>query len=246
MLWQAEVVQAVIFSQPGVAQPEALALWTDLFGPEGPDSFQRMAQNPAAATTAAGIKEGASVAISSQVGRVDIIIQGADRALSALPGSAATPEPVYVDDFSKAAERVSRYAGKLSEKFKTIRLAVVLSLVTTSEGESAMIIAEHAGVPFPKGSTDAMYQFNVRSKMKCAPDVSINRLVNWTAGQMQLLIFSPNEVPQTFQRRDVVTWKIDVNTVPNDPVEQRLVPKMFSELAHVAVAVASLGKKAFE
>ncbi|MHB0773420.1 hypothetical protein ACYCVF_33630 [Bradyrhizobium sp. 1.29L] len=250
MLWQADLVQAVIFSQPGVPQPDALSLWMELFGSESPDSFNRLAQNPAAQTTAAGVRDGVNVTVASQIGRIDVLMQSPDSVVNVTPvESPPSTEIPVLEDFGKSVKQVSGYAAKLSTKVRPVRLAIVLSLLAKTEGNATSIITEASEASFPREASDAIYQFNVRDSLKCVPSVMINRICTWSQSQMQLLRFNVAQsgaTPQLFQAVDAVSWKIDLNTLQTSTFDPAQAPEILSELADSIISISALGRKAFE
>jgi hypothetical protein len=238
MLWRADLVQAVIFTQPGLPQPDALALWSELFGTESPDNFQRAAPNPSSATNASGIRDNVNLTLTSQLGRVDVLLQGIDNNSGELP---------RIDSFPKAIEKGTQYASALSAKLKPIRLAIVLSLACEGADKAQAIIAEQTGIRYPAGAIDPIYQFNLRTNLSSAPSITVNRLVNWSVGRYQMLKFSGDGAsPVTVSAQEMIAWKIDVNTVAGAPFEQSMVPEMFAEISKIVIGISADGVKAFK
>jgi hypothetical protein len=206
---QADSVQGVLFLTPGQPQVDALKLWDRLFPGDSPDGFQRASPSPSLESSAAGERKGHRVAVSTQVGRIDLTITKA---------GLNTPEkgPPRVSDVLGAAERMAGLLKAMAKGNGVVRIALVVELGKTvprgSEGKELLQLLK--GFPFPANAMDIVVQFNSRTTSKVEPLVEINRLCTFSSGHAGFVTNSPGVGSGVVLMTYYVGLKIDVNTAP--------------------------------
>jgi hypothetical protein len=246
MTWRSDLIQAVIFPQPGQSQPEALKLWTSIFGDRGPDNFQRASSSPQSQTTASGKIDEFSWTIASQLGRIDVYCQAAP-----VDGTNELPEvtPPQIENYADVCKKVSFVASKVAAQTNVARLAIALQLSEHVDvGKEAILVAEKTGIAFPNDSLDPIYQFNVRSPFKTFPTVQMNRLCTFSAGLYQLVAVGQigTPVPVAMASKPFVSFKIDVNTMVGTEISTLDPALLLEELTSEAIRISEKGVGAFK
>jgi hypothetical protein len=133
-----------------------------------------------------------------------------------------------IDEFMQQVHRGSLPIGGV------IRLALVtnISHETSDTRESIALISTHTGVtiPFDDGS-DLLLQINRRLGLRSVSGTEVNRLMKWSAEEVQTIGVMPGSFP-SFARVFLATVTIDINIVPTNrpypPAEQDAI---FDEIA---------------
>ncbi|MEG8054680.1 hypothetical protein QP185_18325 [Sphingomonas aerolata] len=151
MQWQADNIQAVVFTAPFGPAREASAIWADLFPGDTPDGYQRNPASPNLHSSASGERLGYAVSVNAQVGHIAINLNPIFRQLPGLISSPATPP--RIDDVPGATQLLVDLAKRISLESDPVRIAVVLDLGSSVQGELKASLFQDAlpGVPFPEG-----------------------------------------------------------------------------------------------
>lgn len=238
--WRADSVQAVAFVMPGAPQPDALGIWSALSPEEGPEAFQKPSGAPNAVSTASGPEGSSQLAVTSQIGRIDIVRHG-----RAAPNSSGPPT---LDNLQEAMLRSAAQLKKILSLAPIYRLAIVASLSTNAEEGFSRILSSVAdGITFPENATDCIYQLNVRRRSSAKAELEINRLCTWSSGEQSLISFNvggpgfqaTGNSPMTIRSVPIVNFNIDVNTATGPgfgiaPPDAALIDELAAEVGRLA------------
>lgn len=239
MIQTADSVQGVLFPEHGTKQEDAKNLWGRVFPGDEPDQYQKATASPTLVSTASGEREGCGVAISVQVGRINLIIGPVQ------PNGLAGPQdgPPRLANVPEITLRLGNYLKRISANYKITRAAIVVDFAKTAPLElvSRMMLDEIPFLNLPKDSTDINIQFNVRRSLKIDPDIALNRLCNWVTGQVGFLVgnglVSPNQISLT----PYIGMKVDVNTAPEHNISHLEIESVIDEICGEAMSIAHTG-----
>ncbi|MGY4281491.1 hypothetical protein ACVWXO_000711 [Bradyrhizobium sp. LM2.7] len=236
MDWKGDQLQAAFFLRRGT-QLTAAEVWKDVFGGSS-DSFQR---DPATGVSnASGARQGRQLGVVCQLGRVDI---------SCLPAPLGTQEEFpQIENVSDALKELCEYSAKFAAGVALARTALVATLSTqvANSEEGIKRLRDLTGVNFPVGTIDPVYQFNVRTPIG-PKSIEVNRLCTWSAGEAQLLtVAAGGGSPIVVVARQFASLKVDVNTVPQQILPDKVGAELFSDLAKEILDIADRGIEAFK
>lgn len=246
--WRADSVQAVAFVVPGAPQPDALAIWSILRPGEGPEAFQKHSGAPNGVSTAAGPYGSEQLSITSQIGRIDVVLHG-----RAIPGS---NEPPALDNLDDAVRSAARQLKQLLGVAPIFRTAIVASMSVSAEAGFSHILSDISpAVVFPDNAIDCIYQLNIRRTSGVRNELGINRLCTWSSGEQNLIVFNvggpglqaSGASPMTMKSVPIVNFNVDVNTAsgPGFLISPDDAP-LIDELATEVVGIAKHGAEALK
>ncbi|BCA60960.1 hypothetical protein HMP09_0194 [Sphingomonas sp. HMP9] len=239
MQWQADTIQAVVFTAPFGSAREASAVWADLFPGDTPDGYQRNPASPNLQSSASGERLGYAVSVSTQVGHIAINL---NQVFRQLPGLISSPSgPPRIEDVPAATQLLVDLAKRISLESDPVRIAVVIDLGATINGELKASLFQDSlpGVPFPEGATDPSFSFNAPTRFARAAWLVMNRVCTWSTGQFGFVAGNAQGMqaglPMTMS--NYIGCKVDVNTAPGQIVPRALSQPIFDELRDEALAI---------
>ena len=245
MILNADSIQGVLFTVQGTDQDDALKLWEMLFPNDQPDGFQRATSSPNLQSTASGERGGHNILITSQVGRVDLVV------------APPAPSPVEdiisgvprISDVTGAAEKVAVYMKQLAVRLAVSRIALVLDTAVTVpyNGEGSALAALLSGVPLPTNATEVVFQFNARRNFDTSPEVIMNRLCTWSSGQVGFIQGGPGvHLNRTVKMSPFVGLKIDINSAAETRITAEKCSSAIDELCVEALLIHNQGLARFQ
>ena len=215
MTWKTDQLQAVLFTNVRSDGIDALKAWSLLFSGASPDAFNKVAV-PVVTSTAEGAVGRYQLKVSVQPNRIDLF----------LSGNAESTFPIQlprIDNLADASKLIAKYCTVLSTQVSLIRAALVGSFtqeVSNKEDVSQLVSSASGRAAFPAGSTDCVYQFNLRSKSPTLIGIEYNRILTWGMGAFQItsepdqsFIPTAGGIPLFYSRTvPVISLKADINT----------------------------------
>jgi hypothetical protein len=237
MKWEADGIQAVIFTPPGVHQNDAITQWGSLFPGDSPDSFQKAAaSSPTLNSAASGEREGYAVSLNVQVGRIDLNVGPTVGIIHA-----ATPEsPPRMSDVRDVVHKTAALANRIIAAVQPIRIAIVLDLAVTVPygNELATFVEALPEIPLPAAALEPTFQLNVRRPFNADPSIRMNRLCYWTTGTVGFMqAFQGPKAVSNVQMTPFVGYKIDCNTAPEDRIASGTGDVLMAEAVAEALAL---------
>lgn len=237
MTWKADQLQMVLFPLQGAKQATGLDLWNIISGGVPPDAFQKQNGLPGSVSLTSGEIGQYQVALSTQLGRIDLGIQPTENEIF-------EDEPPYIRDLEAGLAFIKDKACQIADSSSWSRFAIVTQLTfEANSSESAIeILNRHTQARFPEGSIDNILQFNIRKKFEEAPFFEMNRLCTWSKGIRQQFTSvyngnNPTAVSMPVRTAEIAVLKIDVNSATtNDvtPYRSILIDEISKELASLA------------
>lgn len=212
MSWKADFVQGVAFPLPGVKQSSALELWRTMRPNTEPDAYQGAGPSPMAPSQASGIVDGFNVLLSTQIGRINVMISP--------PDDAASPNaPPQIADLSAALRLLEKLFTPILDAVSVARVATLaqMSIHFTETAAIVPFINECSGANFPPESMDNIYQLNVRKSYEAASGIPMNRVLTWSAGAKQLMSAQIDFIANNFGPSSTIIipiagLKLDINS----------------------------------
>lgn len=244
MVWQGEVLKAVIF--PASGEFDAADLWKAVTGTDAPN-VQRSQLPPQLRSVATGAwGDELFFQLAVQVGRIEAVITAID----------PTPnEPTPLPDLSpegleRALVAVAKVGEVLADRVPAQRLAAHAQVVQDVESEQAgtALLNAMLGDVFPVSTTTQLYQINSPRALN-TPASHINRLVKWgclTLKQVTVAVAGGGVAQNTADKqRTLVFMHLDINTVQStSPLPREQTAAITAELWGEARRVISGGRNA--
>ncbi|MCK1562433.1 hypothetical protein IVB08_00205 [Bradyrhizobium sp. 173] len=221
-------IQMAYFTVPRPDPIDAAKVWELFYHPNNVDEFRRIPNSPGKQTVAASTSDKGQIAISSQIGRIDVTV-------SALP-DVADVQP-FLENPSAALAELAQKADLLRELCPLVRGAFVVNQLFPIEGSPTNMIEERTGAKFPANSIDPTIQYNIQVTENGSPPFLVNQISTWSVVSMQLLQFDTSGAnPFAVNTDQHLNHKVDVNTAPNQPLNDVDVVRVFKSLSSRAVA----------
>jgi hypothetical protein len=205
MFGRIDQLQVVVFGPTG--NLDALVIWQALFG-TSPDSFTKL---PTGGGQAQGIRDGYSIALSVQPGRLDML---------ALPEPSTGDVPPAIDDGAAAGALLFSLVKKLPLPDQIERVAIVCptTVSTASLEAAAAMFRSDIGLAYapPAGTSELFFQSASRKVLAECTDEAIV-ICRWSVNQRPFLKFDSSNPLQPITNSTVPTYSryVDVATVPS-------------------------------
>ncbi|MBH5372812.1 hypothetical protein [Bradyrhizobium glycinis] len=221
-------IQMAYFTVPRPDPLDAGKVWALIYGEPGPDEFRRIPNSPGKQTIAGGATPQGQVTISSQIGRIDLTVN--------VPPDAVGDQP-FLDNPVAILAELTKGAALIQEQCPLTRGAFVLNQLLPLEGSATDMIEAQTGAKFPKNSIDPMIQYNIQATEDGSSTFQVNQLSTWSVANLQLVQFDTTGATPFAVRTDQrLSHKVDVNTVPNQSLQNVDVAHVFTRLAERAAA----------
>lgn len=235
MNWEADSVQAVILTQPGVHQDDALKLWSKIFPGDSPDGFQKATtSSPSLMSTASGERNGYAIALNAQVGRITVNVTPSQSIMQTV----SPASPPRISDVVTVTHRVADYVRRLIIGENPNRIAIILDLATTYvQGDDRAVFVEALPqIPVPENAQEPTFQINVRRNFTCYSTLRMNRICNWTTGSVGFVQAFPGmQTPTNMMMTPFLGFKIDCNSAPEDRIPEGFGESVIAEVAAEAL-----------
>ena len=226
MDFAADSIHGVLFVEPGSIQNDALHLWDVLYPGERPTAFQLNPSTPALQSSASAERNGISVNIVTQVGRIELIMVGIPDTDAGVP----TTVP-RITNYETAMAVAVKQLQTLADSHQVTRVSTVLDLgKTVHPGSEVDEIHKIIGRDvFPAGMGDLIFQMNSRRQFDTIPSLTMNRLCTCSSGIAGVFNTQPGlTVPIPVATSPYVGVKLDINSDP----QQRLTKSSVNEAIH--------------
>jgi hypothetical protein len=242
MAWKADSLQGVLFTTPGAPQLDAQQLWS-LATDSLPETVQRPADVPTSLSIASGLFEGHRLAVHSQLGRIDWM-------MNAQPQGTTFSEPPRIEKYQAASQQLRDLMIRALAAVRPVRTAFVGEFGRVFDTEASLIgflTEQTGGVWFPEPAQDCIYQINVRKSYAGADDVLMNRLVTWSGSMYQMFtgVFPSIGMNPSLSPGHIVlaaSLKIDANSHTVSDISANA-PEIISANCAEVLAIAESGIK---
>jgi hypothetical protein len=240
MLWQANSLHCVMFSQSQGGAADALQPWLRMFG-VNPQSYQQATPADGPTAQASGPLGIYTATLQMQPGRLDLVLQPGTTQVIA--GSVPA-----IQEIPPALGILREYAGKMigPDGPSPVRIAVISNLLKPMPDATAARIDFLTSTRLdhiPAAATELQLAINIPMRLKSA-ECEMNRLCRWSTAKVQLFQFQIGNLPfmsplaSPAEQKELSTLQIDLNTTPRvDPFELSAVPSILDEMITEAKAL---------
>jgi hypothetical protein len=234
---QTESLQGVLFPQPGGLQDDALTLWNTLFPAQNPESFNGGASMPGLQSSASGQQDGYSITLTTQVGRIDVLIR------KAMNIGFMADSPPSIDNLELATNLLVSVMMRVASGKAITRVAIIVQSMKpltlgAERAEFAQLLPEF---PFPERSSDIVVQFNSPKQFASFPSLQMNRMLAWQQVQMGFVQSSPGQMGGQISLKPFIEMKVDLNTAPNMQFPPDQINAIVDELKNEALDLCTNG-----
>ena len=233
--WSADHLRVSLFSNV-VWSTTAEDIFSNVFGSPPETITNKPAANEASAV---GSWDGLRLEVKRAFNRIDFVVQ-------AVP-SEIEPMPLIKDVklvLPKFSSRIARWGSTQPQGVVRIALGCNALLLSQNIEDSYVKLRDLIKViDIDVGRfKEFRFQVNLPKTSSVSPDITINRLSNWTSIALRAAVLGI-AAPQFFDDKNYVSCSLDVNTdgERTQPITGNLVEKLTEELSLICIDVLDVG-----